>query len=58
MRSPLLKKEITTMANKKKLAKTTRDDRQKRRRPKPVSKIEITIAEHGKGPERSGDDLA
>jgi hypothetical protein len=44
MRSPLLKKEITTMANKKKLAKTTRDDRQKRAATKArVKKLKLQL---------------
>jgi hypothetical protein len=44
MRSPLLKKEITTMANKKKLAKTTRDDPQKRAATKArVKKLKLQL---------------
>ena len=44
MRSPLLKKEITTMDNKKKLAKTTRDDRQKRAATKArVKKLKLQL---------------
>jgi hypothetical protein len=44
MRSPLLKKEITTMANKKKLAKTTPDDRKKRAATKArVKKLKLQL---------------
>ena len=44
MRSPLLKKEITPMANKKKLAKTTRDDRQKQAATKArVKKLKLQL---------------
>lgn len=40
----MLKKEITTMANKKKLAKTTRDDRQKRAATKArVKKLKLQL---------------